>query len=287
MGIGACLPGRLDAKGSSRMEITEHAIHMLTAVATEVQARFAGFNDLAHGWEHVYRVYHLALHLAEQEHADGFIVGMAALLHDVGRTTPGPARSHTKRSAALATKLLAAYDLSHETRHAILHAILAHSYRHGVEPETLEARVLYDADRLDSLGASGVMRWAMTTKHGRWPETRIYHPEDPFALWRDPDGQRYLLDRFFTKLLKLQEAMTTATGRAMAERRIAFLRLYLQELQQELAEGGYSYDMPEDVTHHLLWVEQRGEEQKEKQAEDPQSGRVVPLHPIYDEQHSA
>ncbi len=269
------------------MEITEQAIHMLTAVATEVQTRFAGFNDLAHGWEHIQRVYHLALHLAEQEHADGFIVGMAALLHDVGRTTHGPARSHTKRSAALATKVLAAYDLPHVTQNAILHAILAHSYRHGVEPTTLEARVLYDADRLDSLGASGMMRWAMTTKHERWPETRTYHPDDPFAFWRVPDGQRYLLDRFFTKLLKLQEAMTTAAGRAMADHRIAFMRLYLQELQQELAEGGCGYDMPEDVTNHLLWVEHREEEQKEKEAEDLQSGRVVPLHHIYDEQHSA
>jgi uncharacterized protein len=269
------------------MEITEQAIHILAAVATEVQARFAGFNDLAHGWEHVHRVYHLALHLAEQEHADGFIVGMAALLHDVGRTAHGPARSHAKRSAAFATKLLASYDLPSDTQHAILHAILAHSYRHGVEPATLEARVLYDADRLDSLGASGVMRWAMTTRHGRWPETRTYNPDDPFALWRIPDGQRYLLDRFFTKLLKLQEGMTTATGRAMAERRIAFMRLYLQELQQELAEGGYGYDMPEDVTNRLLWVEQSGEEQKEKQAEDIQSGRVVAIHRIYDEQHSA
>ena len=72
--------------------------------------------------------------------------------------------------------------------------------------------------------------------------------------------------------------MTTATGRAMAERRFAFLRLYLQELQQELAEGGYGYDMPEDVTHHLLWIEKRGEEQKEKEAEDLQSARVFALH---------
>ena len=208
------------------MEITEQAIHLLAKVATEVQARFTDFSDLAHGFEHVHRVYHLALYLAEQEHADGLIVGMAALLHDLGRTTRGPTRSHAERSAKLAAKLLAAYDLPPETLHAILHAILAHSYRHGTLPATLEARVLYDADRLDSLGACGVMRWAMTPKHGRWPQTRTYHPDDPFALWRVPDGQHYLLDRFLTKLLQLQEAMTTATGRAMAERRIAFMRLY-------------------------------------------------------------
>ena len=270
------------------MEITEQAIHLLAKIATEVQARFTDFSDLAHGWEHTNRVYHLALHLAEQEHADGLIVGVAALMHDLGRTTRGPARSHAERSAKLATKLLASYDLPPETQHAIRHAILAHGYRHGIEPATLEARVLYDADRLDSLGACGVMRWAMTAKHGRWPETATYHPDDPFALWRKPDGQRYLLDRFYTKLLQLSEAMTTATGRMMAGRRIAFLRLYLQELQQELAEGGCGYDMPDEVSYCLLWDEKRAEEQKQEQpVEDPQGSRIVAIHPIYDAQHSA
>ncbi len=207
------------------MEITEQAIQLLSRVANEVEARFVDFTDLAHGFEHVQRVYYLAMYLAEQEDADGLIVGLAALLHDLGRTTRGPARTHAERSAKLAKKLLAAYDLPPQTLHAIQHAILTHSYRRGIGPATLEARVLYDADRLDSLGASGVMRWAMTTKHGRWPETKTYHPDDPFALWREPDGQRYLLDHYFTKLLQLASAMTTATGCIMASRRVASRRL--------------------------------------------------------------
>jgi len=270
------------------MEITEQAILLLAKVETEAQARFTDFSDLAHGWEHVHRVYHLAMYLAEQEHADGLIVGMAALLHDLGRTTSGPTRSHEQRSANLAKKMLASYDLPCKKQYAILHAILAHSYHRGVEPATLEAHVLYDADRLDSLGASGVMRWAMTAKHGRWPETATYHPDDPFALWREPDGQRYLLDHFFTKLLQLNEVMTTETGRAMAERRIAFLRLYLQELQQELAEGGYGYDMPEDVTYCLLWDEKRVDEQMHEQpSEALQGGRVIAINRIYEEQYLA
>jgi uncharacterized protein len=202
---------------------------------------------------------------------------MAALLHDLGRTTRGPMRSHAERSAKLAKKVLAAYDLPKQTQQAIVHAILAHSYRHGVEPVTLEARVVADADRLDSLGASGVMRWAMTTKHGRWPEMESYHPEDPFALWREPDGQHFLLDRFFTKLLKLPEAMTTTSGRAMAERRIAFLHLYLQELQYELAEGGSGYDLAEEVTSRLLWGMLGELQHKEQPAEDLQNGRVVEI----------
>ena len=68
------------------MEISERESRILTEVFTAVQARFVDFTDLAHGWEHVYRVYHLSLRIAEQEHADCFIVGMAALLHDIGRT---------------------------------------------------------------------------------------------------------------------------------------------------------------------------------------------------------
>ena len=268
------------------MEITEHAIHMLAEVERSVQDHYCDFTDLAHGFEHVQRVYHLALILSEQEGADGFIVGMAALLHDAGRTTRGPTRSRTERSAKLAKQVLASYDLPSETLHAILHAILAHRYRQGVEPATLEARVLYDADRLDSLGASGVMRWAMTMK--RWPETRTYHPDDPFVLWRDPDAQHYQLDRFFTKLLQLQEAMLTTTGRAMAARRIAFLHLYLQELQHELTEGGSGYTMSEEVTSGLLLRKLKGEEQeKELLEEDLQHERVVEMPYLSEVQHSA
>ena len=222
------------------MEISEQESSMLAEVFAEVQARFVDFTDLAHGWEHVYRVYHLSLRIAEQEHADRFIVGMAALLHDVGRTTQEPKKSHAERSAILAVELLARYHLSDGTQQAILHAILAHNYRRGITPATLEARVLYDADRLDSMGASGLMRWAMTLKNKKWSEWKSYDPEDPFAVHRTADDQSYLLDRFFTKLLVLPEAMMTETGRAIAQSRSAFLYLFLQELQVELVDGGYS-----------------------------------------------
>ena len=225
------------------METRERESQLLAAVTKDVEAHFTGYDDLAHGWEHVQRVYHLALRLAEQEHANRLIVGMAALLHDLGRTTKDPTRPHAERSAILATTLLAPYNLPLDTQYAIAHAILAHSYSRGIAPATLEARVLYDADRLDSLGASGVLRWAMTSTHRRWPETKTYHPEDPFAIQRLPDDKHYLLDRFFTKLLNLHEVMTTASGRAMAQRRTAFLRLYLQEFQRDLQEAGLGLAM--------------------------------------------
>ena len=222
------------------MAIPEREYRMLEEVYKYVQARFMDFTDLAHGWEHVYRVYHLALRIAEQEHADSFVVGMAALLHDVGRTVQEPKKPHAERSALLATKLLDQYDLPDTTQEAILHAILAHNYRRGITPATLEARVLYDADRLDSMGASGLMRWAMIFRHKKWSEWKSYDPDDPFAVHRTPDDQRYLLDRFFTKLLALPDAMMTETGRELTQSRLAFFNLFLQELQVELVDGGYS-----------------------------------------------
>lgn len=222
------------------MEISDRESSMLEEVSVQVQAHFADFTDLAHGWEHTQRVYFLALYIAEHEGAASFIVGMAALLHDIGRITHDPSRTHAERSALFATELFAGYDLSYENEQAILHAILAHNYRSGITPQTLEARVLYDADRLDSLGASGLMRWSMTMKNKKWSEWKSYHPDDPFATWRAPSDQNYLLDRFFTKLLLLPDVMLTETGRAMAVRRLAFLRLFLRELQLELVEDGYS-----------------------------------------------
>ncbi len=234
------------------METPERESRILEEAFKYVQARFMDFTDLAHGWEHVYRVYHLALRIAKQEHADSFIVGMAALLHDVGRTIQSPKKPHAERSAMLATELLAQYELPYAIQEAILHAILAHNYRRGITPATLEARVLYDADRLDSMGASGLMRWATIIKNKKWSEWKSYHPDDPFAVNRDPDDQHYLLDRFFTKLLALPDAMMTGTGRTLAQRREAFLYLFLQELQEELVDGGYDgAEMDEKVFQRI------------------------------------
>lgn len=220
------------------MDTVHGQSEVLTHIYTEVQQRFAGLHDQAHGWEHIHRVYKLALHIAEQEHADSFIVGAAALLHDLGHTAPPDdqqeSQHHADRSLALASELLQAYQLPAETQQAILHAILAHSFSRGVEPQTLEARVVRDADRLDALGAIGVMRWAITGTQRSTIQTKPYHFEDPFAEQHTPDDSLYLLDHFFTKLLKLGDTMATETGRFLAMRRVGFMNSYLYELKREL-----------------------------------------------------
>lgn len=212
--------------------VKEQAI--MTHVYAEVQRRFAAIADLAHGWEHVQRVHTLALHIAEQEGANQFIVGMAVLMHDLGRLAHDDTLHHADSSVALATELMSTYDVAPAAQEAILHAIIAHSYSRGVEPRTIEAQVVRDADRLDGLGAIGILRWAITGAQHSTVATLTYHPEDPFAEQHLPDDHTYMLDHFFTKLLKLHESMATETGRALAQRRTAFMRMYLDELRDEL-----------------------------------------------------
>ena len=207
---------------------------LLSDVYAEVEQRFEEMNYPAHGWEHIQRVYKLALYIAEQEHADPFIVGMAALLHDLGHLSYDPTKHHAELSVASAAGLLSAYPIAPGTQQAILHAIAAHSFSLGIEPGTPEAKIVRDADRLDSLGAIGILRWAITGTVRRAPQTQPYHPGDPFAEWHTPDDHRYMLDHFFTKLLKLSSTMSTQTGRALARQRTAFMHTYLDELRKEI-----------------------------------------------------
>jgi uncharacterized protein len=218
----------------SSMEMNDVELQVLSKVSKEMQQRYIGFDDPAHGWEHIKRVYRLALHVAEKENADAFIVGMAALMHDIGHLSSDTSLHHADLSMSMAGELLVAYDISAETREAILHAITAHSFSLGIEPRTLEAKVVRDADRLDSLGAIGILRWAITGTVRRTGETQTYHPDDPFAEWHTLDDRRYMLDHFFTKLLKLDGTMATRTGRVLAQERIAFMRTYLDEFRKEL-----------------------------------------------------
>lgn len=211
--------------------------HVLSRLNDVVKRRFVGIDDLAHGWEHVQRVYLLAQRLAREEGADSFVVGAAALLHDLGRTAPAEiaqnvGEHHADLSVYLARVLLHEQHVPRERQEAILHAILAHSFSRGIEPRTLEARIVRDADRLDALGAIGILRWAITAVVRHTPNS--YHPDDPFGGQRSLDDARYMLDHFPKKLLRLEETMLTTTGRALARERTAFMQHYLEEFKREL-----------------------------------------------------
>lgn len=220
------------------METVFNEEQVLAQTLAEVQQRFSGIADLAHGWEHIHRVYTLALHIAQQEHADNFIVGMAALMHDLGRAAEHDGNKshahHADLSVTMASDIMHTYGVPIQQQEAILDAIIAHSFSKGIEPHTLEARVVRDADRLDALGAIGLVRWSVVGAMRASKDTLTYHPNDPFAEQHEPDDKRYLLDHFYRKLFKLADTMTTATGMALAEQRVAFMHAFLNQLKMEI-----------------------------------------------------
>jgi uncharacterized protein len=223
-------------KGSNNfMEAVFNQTYALARVQTEVQQRFRHLDDLAHGWDHVNRVYKLALFIAEREKADRFIVALAALMHDLGHTVKRTHNEHhADASVRLAGEIMEMSQIPLDMQNSIKNAILTHSFSRGREPETIEARVVHDADKLDALGAIGIMRWAITGTQNRTPQTAPYDFDDPFAEQHPLDDRYYMLDHFFKKLFKLTNMMSTPTGRALAKQRTAFMRTYLYEFRREI-----------------------------------------------------
>lgn len=199
-------------------------------------ARFLAENaaaDAAHDLAHVRRVVATARRLADAEGADHAVVTPAVWLHDcVIVPKDSPQRTQASRLAAdAATAFLRSAGYPARYLDAVAHAITAHSFSARIPPETLEARIVQDADRLDALGAVGIARTLML---GGALGRPFYDPDDPFAVARQPDDGLWTLDHFFTKLLTLADTMQTPTGRAEAEYRTTFMRGYLEQLRAEV-----------------------------------------------------
>lgn len=206
----------------------------------EWEARFQTFlneheeqADVAHDLAHILRVVANARKLAALSQADLQIVIPAAWLHDcVSVPKSSPLRNQASRMAAKqAGEFLSEAGYPSQFIPAIQHAIEAHSFSANITPLTLEAQVVQDADRLDSLGAIGIARCLML---GAVLDRPLYELEEPFPHNRAADDQRYTIDHFYTKLLKLADSMQTPAGRAEAEQRSEFMRHYLGQLAAEI-----------------------------------------------------
>lgn len=193
-------------------------------------------NDPAHDLAHVRRVVANARALAAAEGADLAVVLPAAWLHDCVVVPKDSAqRSQASRlAAARAVEYLNEIGYPHAHIPAIAHAIEAHSFTARIPPETLEARVVQDADRLDALGAVGIARTLML---GATMGKPLYDEAEPLPVIRTPDDGANVIDHFYTKLLRLADMMQTGAGQREAERRTRLMRVYLAELGRELSGG--------------------------------------------------
>jgi uncharacterized protein len=194
--------------------------------------------DPVHDFDHVLRVYHLAERIAQVEGADLEIIRAAALLHDAEGSAPGSEtrQSHHHRSANFAGLVLAAEGWPQERIAAVQHCIRGHRFRSdGERPETIEARILFDADKLDVLGAIGVARTVVyaalngqpfyAQPSARFIESGVKEPGEPHSSYHE----------YLFKLRKIKDMLFTTTARSLASERDAYLKGYFQQLAAELS----------------------------------------------------
>ena len=189
--------------------------------------------DPGHDLGHVRRVVANARRLADAEGAQLEIVLPAAWLHDCAVVAKdSPQRALASRQAGdLAVDYLEQAGYPGRWIEPIRHTIEAHSFTAGITPESVEARVVQDADRLEALGAIGIVRVLLVGHHLGRP---LHHPEEPIPEQRVADDSAYILDHFYTKLFGLPATMQTASGKREAERRVEVMTHFVESLAREV-----------------------------------------------------
>lgn len=180
----------------------------------------------SHGLDHVLRVVNLCKVIGKEEDADMRVLLPAALFHDIARPTEREnGMPHEEAGAQMAEHYLRSIRYDEERIIKITHAIRTHRYRSTQKPETLEAKILSDADKLDAMGAVGIARtFIRAGEHG---------------------GEiRNAMDHISDKLLKLNGLMYTETAKKLAEERHRYLGVFLETLTDEMNLPGSREDAP-------------------------------------------
>lgn len=191
-------------------------------------------DDGSHDRSHLLRVARNAMEIAAAEaDCDRTVLTAAVILHDcVAVEKNSPLRSQASRLAAAHARAILAglgWDPSRIDRAS--HAIEAHSFSAGIPPETLEARILQDADRLDAIGAIGIARCFYV---GGRMGSSLYEPDDPSATMRPLNDGAFALDHFGAKLFKIAGNFQTKTGQALADARTRTMRAFVEALLDEI-----------------------------------------------------
>lgn len=191
--------------------------------------------DSAHDISHFRRVWMTARKIMIHHQADPLVVLTACYFHDIVSLPKNhPERSQSSRLAARKTRDILHRDFPDfppDRFAAVEHAIEAHSFSAGIAPQSIEAKIVQDADRLEALGAIGLARvFAVSGALG----VALFDAEDPFADARSLDDRAFALDHFQTKLLRLPDTMQTDVGRDLAQHNADFLVHFMAKLSAEL-----------------------------------------------------
>ncbi len=189
------------------------------------------FRHSHHDWSHIERVYNLSMRIAKDEKADLDVVRAAALLHDVARAMEdeGKIEDHAIESAKIAERILEEVNFPREKTVKVIQCIKTHRFRLGLKPESLEAKILQDADRLDMLGAIGIAR---VFTRGGWGNKPIHDPSIPPKNMYDGKSLTSV-NHIYEKILRIKDTINTETGRWIAQERYRFVEDFLDRLLKE------------------------------------------------------
>lgn len=194
-------------------------------------------SDPVHGFDHILRVYRMAEKIALAEDADLEIVCAAALLHDAEGSNPADKsrrKQHHHASAEFAGEVLLLEGWSAERIAQVQHCIRAHRFRDTSEPpQTLEAQILFDADKLDAIGATGLARVIAYVSQSGQPLYAIPSQQFIETGKKEPGEVHSAYHEYIFKLSKLKDRMFTATGKALALERHAILQTFFAQLIAE------------------------------------------------------
>ncbi len=204
----------------------------LIKIRTEASKQFDSARG-SHDWEHTLRVARLSEAIGNSEGADMLVLKTAAYLHDIGRCRQDNSRGHlchAEEGARLALPLVQAMNISPARRENILHCIRSHRFRKDPIPQTLEAKVLFDADKLDAIGAVGVARaFLFAGELGACLHNPNLLPEESEPYSRNDTGYR----EYIVKLRKIKARMLTVKGKAMAKQRHLFMDTFFNRFLEE------------------------------------------------------
>lgn len=193
-----------------------------------------------HDFEHTLRVLHHARVLATLIKSDLEIVELAALLHDIARpeelTSKGKC-CHAKIGCEIARNLVFEVFRDATLAAAVGEAVRTHRYRGKDRPQTVEAKIVFDADKLDSLGAIGIGRAFLFA--GR-ENARLHNTKEEALNSASYSREDTAYREFLVKLCKLPGVMQTAQGKKIAQKRLRFMEKFFAELSDEIYCSGTS-----------------------------------------------
>lgn len=202
--------------------VTEATASLPERLVRNAQRLFDG-QDPAHDWQHNLRVMAMCERIGREEGADMALLRLAALLHDIGRAEERrTGECHAEISARIAGEWLREEGMDPEQIMLVQKAILAHRFRKESPPTSLEEKILFDADKLDSIGAIGVARaFAYSGVIGQPIHAELPDQHTPFREYE-------------WKLVRIKDRLYTATARQIAEERHQFMKQFFEQWDLEI-----------------------------------------------------